>query len=636
MCGSGIILASVVIHTNSYRNGYKWGDKVRLVKIITIWLIVLIISIPSISPKGFNSINISENSSNVIALNDMANLDNVDSPFFKILRSGLINSTIGPLLFEPHNNRLLVGTAQGISIVNISDWNGTNLTTDNGLAGPSIGGLAIDTYRNILYASCNANEVGDTHGLSLYNLSTGIITNLRPEDGLPSSITSCEIYNPIRDVLYFGASSEVSDGFGIYSPTTSTFEVRNYTHGLPSQDTVAALDIDNMNQVLYIGTLGGLAVYDIRNESISTKYESDGLPERHVLGLEIDTERQLLYIGTWSSWLSVYDITNDTFTNYWIPNQYYINEDGVGDLALDTETGLLYIGTGWNGLHVFDTVAKRFVDQFTEEDGLPYRNASPLLWDPINNYLYIGSLNGLAVYDPYYVSTRAPTIQSSENVDTTGNHTISWSLVYGAEWYVLERASTADFSESAVAYVGNNTETMFSNLSAGTYWYRVRGNNSIRTGEWGDPISLTVVVPPRTSEITILKYTPSQNLIMVEWESIPEADYYILEERCLANNSDWYIAYNGCDNSSILYERPTGTFEYRVRAYNAAGFGNYSSVMSTNTNWSIWADAQFSLMLLAGVCTLVIVVVSVVSYNKIRRKRCISEKMDNEEKEEET
>ncbi len=374
-------------------------------------------------------------------------------------------------------------------------------------------------------------------------------------------------------MLYIG-----TDADGLLLLNVSTFKIEktiNYTNGLPGDGHVWSLELDKANNILYIGTSGGLAIYDIKNDTISVRNTWDGLAERHVFGITLDGKRHKLYINTWSTELSVYDIQNDAFRTY------DIHERWPGPDALNSDSSILYV-EGQDKLHLFDPDTMHVIDTLDFEDVLA-TSVADILWDERNSWLYIGSNSGLGIYDPYYVGPSD--LSATEDIDTDGNHTVYWDAGEGAEWYTLERSYTANFSDSEIIYEGNGTEINFSNLSAGEYWYRVRGNNSIRTGEWSNSMVVKVVFKPDMPVLLSVNYTAENGTVSVAWSKVSGADNYSLEERCIINEweSGWYSLYGGNETSAVLDNHSGNvTYEYRVRASNLAGYGEYSSVLALN------------------------------------------------------
>jgi hypothetical protein len=88
----------------------------------------------------------------------------------------------------------------------------------------------------------------------------------------------------------------------------------------------------------------------------------------------------------------------------------------------------------------------------------------------------------------------APTLNNISNDDENGDYVVSWSYGYTdppVTNYTLQEASDADFTDPT-EYSTSSTSYTFSDKDSGTYYYRVRGNNSYGPGEWSNTRSVSV------------------------------------------------------------------------------------------------------------------------------------------------
>ncbi len=90
----------------------------------------------------------------------------------------------------------------------------------------------------------------------------------------------------------------------------------------------------------------------------------------------------------------------------------------------------------------------------------------------------------------------APVLGAIDNPDGIGTYTISWSASEGAETYLVQEATAADFSNATTAYSGPSTSAAISGRDIGTYYYRVRASNPYASSDWSNPRSVEVTVPP--------------------------------------------------------------------------------------------------------------------------------------------
>lgn len=91
----------------------------------------------------------------------------------------------------------------------------------------------------------------------------------------------------------------------------------------------------------------------------------------------------------------------------------------------------------------------------------------------------------------------APTLNAIDNTDKDDNYTVSWSYDAGsppipADSFTLQEATDANFTSPTNYPNTTGTSIAISDKSPGTYYYRVRGNNSYGFGEWSNVVSTQV------------------------------------------------------------------------------------------------------------------------------------------------
>ena len=490
-----------------------------------------------------------------------------------ILKDELVNASVQALAFDSISSYLYIGTRQGLSILNMNDMVLRNITVADGLAGPNIFAFASDFSRQILYIGCNAINSTDPCGLSIYNTSTEVIRNLRTEDGIPVPWITSLAFDNHTDRLYIGTDS---GGLAIYNIFNSIFSIRNNTHGLPSNQ-ILSLELDDTNGKLYIGTLAGLAIYDKNNDSFKVRTTLDGLPENHVSALKLDRIAGKLYIGTLTSNLSIYDMKNDSFSNFDLINYTY-GIYGLGDFAHDSANILLYIGGGWEGIYTFDTQEKIFTDRFNENQGLP-SGTRILLWAPELNILFVGTPYGLAICNFQYPF--APAINEIPTLDSDGEYIVSWQLSENATSYTLQECNEPNFTSPQIIYTDSSTSAAISNRINGTYYYRVHASNSYGNSAWSEVRSIRVVHPPETPMLEPIVSPDTDGNFTIRWNSILDADNYILEESVQLNFTSSITLYHGANTFFNIANRTDGNYYYRLKALNEGGNSSWSTTSIT-------------------------------------------------------
>jgi len=481
-----------------------------------------------------------------------------------VLNEELVNSSIHSLDFDSVNNRLYVGTWQGLSIVEIDNLTVINITQGDGLVGYNIHALALDYNRQLVYIGFFGG-----YGISTYNWSSGELNSFYPENS-PNVIGIHDlIYEPVSDCLFIGSDP---DGLFIHNLTTNTTISRNSTHGLPSNQ-IRSLELDVDRNILYVGTHAGLAIYNIINDTFEIRTIDDGLVDYYVFNMKLDDASHVLYLGTWESCLSVYDINNDTFTNYDTGGK------AIADFALDPVRNLLYVAAA-DSVIIFDTVRSEFINlTLTEANNIPVWAVS-LYWDSTYDILFVGSdRNGLVICR--LTNLHPPVLNDLPEHDYDGEYVVNWQPSVNATFYTLQESTEPSFSAPNIIYEGDSTFFVVSGKSDGIYYYRVRASNATSNSPWSEVRWIEVIHPPGIPQIQAISFPDIDGNYTVSWLSVSNAENYTLEED---NNSEFTSLiqlYSGTNVSFNVTDRPDGSFYYRVRAVNAAGNSSWSSMSVT-------------------------------------------------------
>lgn len=169
----------------------------------------------------------------------------------------------------------------------------------------------------------------------------------------------------------------------------------------------------------------------------------------------------------------------------------------------------------------------------------------------------------------------APTISLAGN-STTGAFPVSWSSVAGAVEYRLEeRLGTGTWKELQAE---GATQRSVSGKTSGTWIYRVQACNAGGCSAWSAEKAIIVLLVPAAPAVTA-PATNSSGAWTVSWLSVPTASSYQLEER-IAGGA-WANVQDASAISKAVSGKPSGSYEYRARACNASGCGNYSATVKT-------------------------------------------------------
>lgn len=148
--------------------------------------------------------------------------------------------------------------------------------------------------------------------------------------------------------------------------------------------------------------------------------------------------------------------------------------------------------------------------------------------------------------------------------DSDGTFIVSWGSVSGASKYQLQRR----LNSGGWSTVQNNSNTNYTNtnLSAGSYSFRVRACNSVGCASYSSVKTTNVTitytsVPARPDSISF--YQSSSDTRVVYWPSVTGATYYVLQ------TTVGTPIYSG-PNTGALYTGSAYT-AFRVQACNAVG-----------------------------------------------------------------
>lgn len=262
-----------------------------------------------------------------------------------------------------------------------------------------------------------------------------IFRNISTEDGLSNPSINC-FYEDQRGFIWIGTKDGLNryDGneFKVYRPDIAD------SNSISGSDIYVLIEDNDYN--LWIGTENGLCQFNYNHKKF-TNYKSD-FGSNLVMDILYDTRNNRIWMATWSGGLKFLDletgVINDFYSNALenaLPIKLLLVHDelligtsnnGVYKLNLDsflveefcnTKAGLfqipsndinalhfyrdnLLIGTDGGGLVRYDFKANKQIIYTPQNSFIPSFNISSIDHDS-NGYMYIGTNNGLIVYDKY-------------------------------------------------------------------------------------------------------------------------------------------------------------------------------------------------------------------------------------------
>lgn len=138
-----------------------------------------------------------------------------------------------------------------------------------------------------------------------------------------------------------------------------------------------------------------------------------------------------------------------------------------------------------------------------------------------------------------------PVLNPINNPDGGGNYSVSWSVAYLADMYILEEDDNAAFSSPTQRYSGSGTSWNATGKSTGTYYYRVKASNAWGDSSWSNVRQITVSPP------SVESYVKNDTGNTLCYEVIGTG----IGQKCFSSGTHYYGKF------------PSGTYNYRASAW---------------------------------------------------------------------
>ena len=262
-----------------------------------------------------------------------------------------------------------------------------------------------DTYLSNFIAKENEVWIASNRGLFRYNRNGNVVKNYTHDIGNPHSISQNYLTGlaiTYDKQLIIGTLQ----GANVYNPITDDFERLTYT---PS-NTNNQLNSNFVNCIyadqehIWIGTeTGGLNKLNPKYLTVHnykhSKDDSSSLSHNPVNAVYEDTYGNL-WVGTVEGGLNLKKRGSETFIHY-TRTQGGLSHNSVSALAADNKDRL-WIGTWGGGINLFDLKNPGHTLQILSEEtmqGTLINFVGSLTFDSINNGMWIGTNQGLYLYD---------------------------------------------------------------------------------------------------------------------------------------------------------------------------------------------------------------------------------------------
>lgn len=332
---------------------------------------------------------------------------------------------------------------------------------------------------NIVYKD-KANNLwlgtNDNGGLYLFNNQTKGFTNFSPDPKNPKSLRASTVYSMYESKngkLWIGGDK----GLNLFNRLTNTFT--HFQHDPEnanslSNNTVYAISEDSIGN-LWVGTAGGLNYFDVRKGTFKSYTEKEGLPNNTIWGILQETNGNL-WVST-NKGLSRLTPSSGVFRNYTISDGLQ-NNTFKPKACYRAPNGEMYFG-GVNGFNVF------YPDRIRENDFVP-----PVYFTNFQVFNKPVGIGGKSPLKQSVNEVKEITLAHTQSVFTIEFAALNFTHPEQNHYAYKLEGFDADWIDA-----GNKRSATYTNLSAGTYIFRVRGSNN--DGVWNDTgATLTIIITP--------------------------------------------------------------------------------------------------------------------------------------------
>lgn len=489
--------------------------------------------------------------------------------------NGLVDLKIRRIVEDVEGNILIATNDHGLAIFKGEQF--TSYGEEDGLVDQQVGAIVEDKGGKFWF--------GTNDGISVLNFEAG-------RRGIRSAHFNQEsnsIGNQImflktdqNDNIWIGSAN---NGINMYNYKTGRFEFNRVINRYIPNSAVTALDINSQN-LLYAGTQSGLLYYDINQNKSQFLTQIHGLNSSDISLVYADSKDRI-WVG----------LNNGKGLNL-------IQEDSIGKIELEglitpksiveDLDGNIWVGTQTKGILVIkDKVVSRTI---TEKDGILSNLINQLNVDNDNN-IFIGTSRGL------------------NKIDTEGRIHV----------YTEKSGFTGIEAKDNASYKDKNGHLWF-----GTVKGAIKYQPELDKYEAPEPLTHIAKMQVNRKDYEMVpnqKLNYLQNDIIFEYNSVslrnPDAvEYKIMLEPA---DKDWrpVTEQTKVNYSSLRPER----YVFKVKAKNSAGIWNSEPV-----KYSFTIKPPFYKTWWFILSVIIVGVIAIVAYIKVRERNLVKEKKILEEK----
>jgi hypothetical protein len=319
-------------------------------------------------------------------------------------------------------------------------------------------------------------------GLHLYDSVNKNFIRYNTIIGYPPGFNNNACINAILQDSY-GNLWVGSDGLGLclFNKVTKTF-ITPFKHdenkNSISSNNVLAIFEDSKKR-LWIGTRGGLNLFDYKKNEFTAFHKKDGLPGEQIPGI-LEDDHGNLWLST-NNGISQFNVESKTFKNFGTSDGLQ-SKEFTRNAFLKSRTGIMYFGgpNGFNEFHPDSIKEKPFDPPLLITDFLLF-----------NKPVIISDNEDESPLQRHISETKAITLPYTSSVFSFEFASLNFTSAEKKRYAYKMEGFDKDWN-----YIGTSHTATYTNLDGGSYVFKVKGLNN--QGEWSSRMAtiFVTITPP--------------------------------------------------------------------------------------------------------------------------------------------
>jgi len=310
---------------------------------------------------------------------------------------GLSHNMATDINYDPIDGYAYVSTLLGLDRIDVTDPARLNpLSVEHIITG--IGGAGGDTAGELL-----VNSRVIYHHRYRYDIDLSTIDNMESVLPLTEYRYVADISSSYNESLIYYSIAAQNAGIGgngsmiIYNWETGFYHVENFTQDVTTLEVNSILQ-DPDRDVLYVGTNTGLILYNLTTLSEIKRFGE--VENWEIQSLEWVEGKLWIGMEPYPN-IRIFDPLTETFEGFSLAN--LILYPSINDIHYVSATQEIYILAN-SGLYAYNMTNGELKYE-DESDGLSTLFVRRMAYIPTTHEAWIGSFQGINIYDPYYDDT---------------------------------------------------------------------------------------------------------------------------------------------------------------------------------------------------------------------------------------